>query len=167
MSTPLSSTYQLARSHFKKIIGPSPAIKSKIGKMRTKKNSGGKMGPKKKKGGVPIKTLKKYYPILDKISKLRSKKKVSSIIESLPKSGIDSVCECLYNALYAKNIGKKSLHRMKSLPQGTKDNIRYLALTPRSKETKKRKEILKQSGGDISDIIAAVLPFLIPLLFGL
>jgi len=114
--------------------------------------------------GVPLRTLKRYYPILDQISKLKNKGKVNQVIDSLPVAGVDSICECLYNALYSKKLSRKSLHRLKSLPPGVKDQIRAIAFSPRRRRFKKRKELIKQSGGSISDIIASVLPILAAIL---
>ena len=119
-----------------------------------------------RKNGIPIRQLKKYYPILDKLTKSKSDKTSLKILDKLPKAGIDSICECLYNILYSNRLNKKSLHYLKRLPDEMKNIIRYLALTPITKETKTKKKLLRQAGGSIGAILSTILPMLAPLLFG-
>ena len=117
-----------------------------------------------RKSGIPVKQLRKYYPIINKLAKSKSDKTSLKIIDKLPRAGVDSVCECLYNILYSNRLNKKSLHYLKRLPNETKNIIRYLALTPIAKETETKKKLLKQAGGSIGEILSTILPMLIPLL---
>ena len=114
----------------------------------------------RKKLGVPYKTLKRFHPIIRQLANSRNKKARNNIINSLPRSGIDSVCECLYNALFSKNLDKRSLNLLRKLPLTKKNNIRYLALAPRLKQIEKKRGVLRQSGGSIAAVLASVLPLL-------
>ena len=131
-----------------------------------KRNPGPRPKKLKKVGGVSVKALKKYYPVIERISKTRSKSKLNQIFDKLTRTGVDSICECIYNALYSTKLSPKSLQYLRGLSDKAKHRARYLALSPRSKAHKKKKEVLKQSGGDITDIIAAIIPLLVPLIFG-
>lgn len=104
--------------------------------------------------------VKKYFPTLEKIGSAKSLKSRNNLIDNLPKGGVDLFCECCFNILYSRDIPKKSLKDLKRFPIEEKNIIRYLALTPKNKYTKKRRLLMKQSGGGIGSILAAVLPII-------
>ena len=139
--------------------------KSKIKKKKVTKN---KKTPTKKKQitnstrkipTISLATLRNY-PIIEKIAK---GKKLN--IKKLPNSGINAICECLYNALWSDHLSKKSIYKLEHLPESTKKDIRFLAETPKSKKLNKKKKLIKQHGGSIGAVIATVLPTLLELLF--
>jgi len=69
----------------------------------------------------------------------------------------------LNNALYSKNLDKRSLDKLKKLSSSTKENIRALALAPRNRGFKQKRILLAQSGSGIGTVIASVLPLLLSL----
>lgn len=114
--------------------------------------------------GVPVKTLKKHLPTLAKISKLKSRSRISNIIDQTPNSGINAVCECLYNVLYSKNINQGALEKLKKLDPTTKFNIREVVQEPVRGGFSRKRRLLKQSGGSLGAILAAALPLLVNLI---
>ena len=123
-----------------------------------------------KKRGVPAQTLLKYYPVLDKISKLKSKRgknQAHALVKKLPHGGINAICECIYNLQWSNKINRKTKQQFRRMPEEIKDKLRKVTEIPKNTKLSTRRNYLTQEGGDITDIIAAVLPFLIPLIFGL
>lgn len=122
---------------------------------------------KKKKVGVPVAYLKKYYPMLETIAKSKKAER-TKLINKLPKPGIQSFCEICYNVLYNSEIHKNRefhLQKLKEIPKASKSAIRYLANAPRTKDFNiKRHAMIKQSGGSIGAILAAVLPVITSLI---
>ena len=129
-------------------------------KIDTKKQRGKRII---KKGGVSIRSLRQFYPALLQISKTKNPSRISNILNEIPNSGINTVCECLYNALYSKGIDKRSLAKLKKLNKSTKENVRALALSPKNKGIRQKRILLRQSGAGIGTIIASVLPLLLSL----
>ena len=127
------------------------------------KKQAGKASKKNKTKNSFSSTLKKNYPILAQISKTRNPSRITSILKELPNSGVNSVCECLFNALYSKNLDKRSLDKLKKLSSSTKENIRALALAPKNRGFKQKRILLAQSGSGIGTVIASVLPLLLSL----
>ena len=139
------------------------AKKSKA-KKTTKVKKDNKVANKPSRRGVPVRTLQKFYPVLNKISKTKSKSRISTILNELPNSGINAVCECLYNALYSDKLDGKSLTRLKKLDPLTKENIRTIVYQPKKGRYTHKRRLLEQSGGSLGAIIATVLPLLVNLI---
>ena len=118
---------------------------------------------KTRKSGVPVKTLKKFYPTLKRLSTANTPSRISSILRRVPNSGIDAICECAYNAVYSKSINRKNLAKLKKLDVNTKRNIRRIIALPSNKRFKEKKQLLCQVGGGLGTIIASVLPLLLSL----
>lgn len=104
--------------------------------------------------------MKKYIPTLKKISDTQDKDLRNKLISKLPREGLDIFCKCCYNVLYFKNLKRSARKRLQKLPITTKTVIRYLALKPKSKNIRKKRHFMKQSGGSITAIIATILPLI-------
>ena len=107
--------------------------------------------------------LRRYLPVLQQISKTKNSNRIQNILNELPNSGIRSLCECMYNVLYSKQISKKHLRQLKKLDPLQKQRVRALALAPVNKNFKEKRFLLRQAGGGLGSIIASVLPILISL----
>ena len=139
---------------------PSRRLKAKT---KVKIKSRAKSRKTSKKSGVSVRTLKQYYPTLKRLATTSKSSRISSILNRIPDKCIDVICECAYNAVYSKNISKRSLARLKKIDPNDKQSIRKLVALPSNKRYKERKRLLHQAGGSIAAIIAAVLPMLLNL----
>lgn len=138
-----------------------------------KKKGKGKKGKNKSKnkksnqgfrsGVVSVKSLKKVYPTLKKLSKTKNPTKITSILNRVPNSGIKAICECTFNAIYSNKISKRNLARLKKLSPTTKLSLREITALPVNSKFKQKKALLSQAGGGLGTIIASVLPLLLSL----
>ena len=109
-----------------------------------------------------IKALKKYYPSLQLLP-ISTVSEQQSILSGLPNTGIRGVCDCIFQVLYSNQIPRRDLLKLKKLPRSIKDIARELVHYPRNSYFKRKRFLIKQSGGGIGAIIGAVLPLLVSL----
>ena len=99
-----------------------------------KNKKGGKTSKKEKRyridscKGVGVEALKNYYPTLKQLAARSNSKKRASILNELPNTGINVLCECIFNALYSKHVDHVSRSRLRKLPSHYKEIARELAL---------------------------------------
>jgi len=111
----------------------------------------------KKRVGVSAHNLKAYAPIIDLLSKEKKRPQINRCLLSiLPEDGIDVVCECLFNAIHSKLLGKEQLKELSSVQD--QDVIRYLASGRGG--VKKRRNIIVSKSEDISKTLSSIIPLL-------
>ena len=115
-----------------------------------------------KKRGVSLIAFKKYLPIIKKISKIRQPNRIKNILNELPNAGINSICECIYNAIRSPHIAPSNLDKLHKLDINTKQLARKVIRVPYNK-IKEKRQALYQIGGGLGTIIASVLPLLLNL----
>jgi hypothetical protein len=147
-----------------KVKGRGGKRRKKSKKTRGVKHSKKKAAGKRRRKGSKSsgrKNVKKLVPLLQVLGGLTSTQ-LGSVLEHLKADAREALYDCFYNCLYNKKIPKAARAELKTKLAARKRVISYLA-NPKNDPLKKRK-LLKQTGGFLPAILAAVLPLITSLI---
>lgn len=106
--------------------------------------------------------LKKKLLLLSGLKRLKEDE-LKTILNYMNDSGIDELCECVYNLLY-KNTNIKPKQFKKIISHIEKHRGRYTTICKKNKNFDKKRKLLIQDGKGIGMLIATAVPFIIDLI---
>ena len=109
----------------------------------------------RKKGKKEKKRLGKIAELL---SSLKSHQ-VESLIQFLDDDAIENICTLVFNVVHrdrSEKVGEENIKKLCKCMSGKRSEILYL--TKKKNQIKKKRRILKQSGGFLATLAAIVLP---------
>jgi hypothetical protein len=117
------------------------------------------------RAGHKLTSKKCGFVLLKSLSRLKGDER-KEMLEHLSDSCIDTLCQSLYNVMYARlPMSKARKSRLRSL--FTKHKTAYKFITRKANDAKKRRKRLQnQSSGSLGVILNAIIPLLAELIFG-
>src|SRR6266404_6013066 len=107
---------------------------------------------------------KKYLPLLRILKKINHKD-LPCVVDHLDDGSIDTICECVYNAIHTDlKFTKSKRNYMKKFIKSNCSINRLKTISNKSVPISKRKASLKLEGRGIGMLIGAILPFLADLI---
>jgi len=104
----------------------------------------------------------KLYQALNKLNTPN----LTHVLKHIDSSGIESICECVYNSIYTDlSIPKNKKYRIKNILKNKQSIKNLKIITHKLSNTEKKRRALIQEGRGLGLILSAVLPLLANLIF--
>ena len=105
--------------------------------------------------------IKKDFLHILKLCKKLKPEEFNSFLDHLSDNSVDSICECVYNVINTDLKLSSAKRRKLKNHIVSKCNTKNIKLITNKKVSiSKRRKLIKQEGGFLGPILAAVIPFL-------